>query len=260
MTEDIIISAPLPASQTQDGNSNQVIFESPIPVQNLNPRQGTTFKTMPNKGAGPVANYYAEINWEGGYQQWPLVRFSTPMDGSCLFHSIANSFFAPYHNETLRGKAVSKDKMIEALRKELAQKLAARISDDPNSLTHYDSLNGGNTSAFAEAVPEFGLRYMQSQLDSRTSIGYGYMEFIGNALNKDIYILEAMRRDIYVTDELPLTIKGNRSSIVLYYMNGHYELVGIQNNDGTFVTHFTPDHSFIQFLRDRVSQIIRSRY
>lgn len=258
MSEDIIIS---PA---QGVNDSQITFEAPLvdPVRVIepNPRHGTTFKTMPNKGSvGPTANYYAEINWEGGYQQWALVRFSTPMDGSCLFHSIANSFFAPYHTETLRGKSVSKDKMIEALRKELAQKLAAKISDDPGSLTHYDSLNGGNTSAFAEAVPEFGLSYMQSQLDSRTSIGYGYMEFIGNALNKDIYILEAMRRDIYVTDELPLTIKGNRSSIVLYYMNGHYELVGIQNNDGTFDTHFTPIHSFIQFLRDRVAQIIRSR-
>jgi hypothetical protein len=212
-------------------------------------------KPLHNTGKGPVGNYYAEINWNGGFEQWPLVRFSTPMDGSCLFHAISNSFFAPYHTEQLHGKHVSRTKMVAALRQELAQKLASKISNEPNAPTHYDILNGGNTSAFAEAVPEFALSYMQKQLDSQTPIGYGYMEFIGNALNKDIYILEALRRDIYNTDELHLTIKGDRNSIVLYYMNGHYELVGIQNADGTFDTHFSPEHSFIRFLNNRVKQL-----
>lgn len=220
------------------------------------PQQQSAIKPLPKGNGRPVANYYAEIRWDGGFENWPLVRFSTPMDGSCLFHAISNSFFAPYHTEILHGRHVSRDKMVAALRRQLAEKLADPISTEPGSPRHYDTLNGGNTSAFAEAVPEFALQYMQGQLDSHTPIGYGYMEFIGNALNKDIYILEALRHDIYITDELPLTIKGNRSSIVLYYMNGHYELVGIQNPDGPFDTHFSPDHSFIQFLYNRVRQII----
>jgi hypothetical protein len=177
------------------------------------------------------------------------------MDGSCLFHAISNSFFAPYHEEMLHGRHVSREKMVAALRRELADKLSSPISEDTNSPIHYDILNGGNTSAFAESVPEFDITYMQKQLDSQTPIGYGYMEFIGNALNKDIYILEAVRHDIYVTDELPLTIKGNRCSIVLYYMNGHYELVGIRKNNETFDTHFNPDHTLIRFLYSRVRQI-----
>lgn len=227
----------------------------PAPVVNVQP-QFPVIKPVPNTGRGPVGNYYAEIRWENGFDQWPLVRFSTPMDGSCLFHAISNSFFAPYHTETLHGQHIPRIKMVASLRRELSEKLASQITTDTSSPTHYDILNGGNTSAFAEAVPEFELKYMQSQLDSTTPIGYGYMEFIGNALNKDIYILEALRHDIYVTDELPLTIKGDRNSIVLYYMNGHYELVGIQNPDNTFDTHFTPDHSFIRFLYNRVCQII----
>lgn len=215
-----------------------------------------SFHRIPDSIKSPAGHYFSYIRWNNEFNQWKLVRFYTPMDGSCLFHAISNSFFEPYHTEKLHGKHISRSHMISILRKELSQKLNSKISDDPNSPTFYDSLNSGNTAAFAQAVPEFSLSYMQDQLNSSFPIGYGYMEFIGNVLDKDIYILEAIRQDIYVTDELPLTIKGNRRSIVLYYMNGHYELVGIQNNDGSFDTHFSPDHSFIKFLFSRVQEII----
>lgn len=217
------------------------------------------FKPLPNTGKGPVGNYYAEINWDNGFECWALVRFSTPMDGSCLFHAIANSFFPPYHEEILHNKHIKRATIISTLRKELSQNLALKISNEPNAPTHYDILNGGNTAAFSEAVPEFKLSFMQGQLNSFTPIGYGYMEFIGNALNKDIYILEALRHDIYVTDELPFTIKGNRNSIILYYMNGHYELVGLQTEDGSFDTHFSYNHTLIKFLRNRVRQFVISK-
>lgn len=203
----------------------------------------------------PVANFFAYIKWKDGFDKWKLVRFSTPMDGSCLFHAIANSFFSPYHNEYLNDQKISRKEIIKSFRKELAQKLADKIDDD-TSLTHYDILNNGNTSNFAETVQEFKLDYMQKQLDSDYPIGYGYMEYIGNVLNKDIYILEARRNDIYVTDELKLTIKGDRCSIVLYYMDGHYELVGIENDDGTFHTYFKPSHSLIRFLYNKVREIV----
>lgn len=237
------------------GFADQINIQS-ISQQQTKIIQPNPFHQMPQAIKSPAANYYCLIKWDGLISQWNLVRFSTPMDGNCLFHAISNSFFEPYHTEQMNGKHVSRTQMVSFLRKELAEKLATKISEEPDSHTHYDTLNGGNTSAFAEAVPEFKLSYMQSQLNSSFPIGYGYMEFIGNALNKDIYILEALRRDIYVTDELSLTIKGNRRSIVLYYMNGHYELVGIHNPDGTFDTHFSPDHSLIRFLYNRVQQII----
>jgi hypothetical protein len=229
-------------------NHNLVTIAEPIQKQPM-------YQKIPHTTKSPAGNYFTYIRWDEIFHPWKLVRFSTPMDGSCLFHAIANSFFEPYHSEQLNGKRITRNQMVKHLRKELSEKLASKISDDPKSPTHYDTLNGGNTSAFAEAVPEFALEYMQSQLQSNLAIGYGYMEFIGNILNKDIYILEAIRRDIYITDELPLTIKGDRSSIILYYMNGHYELVGIQNDDGGFDTHFNPDHSLVRFLNNRVKEL-----
>lgn len=245
-----------------------VTFEPPvitstsiIPAQPIKPepkQRQSSFKPLPQTGRGPVGNYYDEIHWPN-FDRWKLVRFSTPLDGNCLFHAIANGFFAPYHTEMLKGKRMSRNQIITQFRKELAQKLAAKISDVEDAMTHYEILNRGNTKAFAEAVPEFGLEYMQGQLDSSNHIGYGYMEFIGNALNKDIYILEASRKNIYATEELPLTIRGDRKSIVLYYMEGHYELVGIERPDGSFDTHFSPEHSFIRFLHQLVEQRVRQQ-
>lgn len=203
----------------------------------------------------PVAEYYSEINWGNGYEQWALCRFATPMDGSCLFHAIANSFFSPYHKQSLYGKTMTRSEIVSALRRELARRLSEVDPEDKDGRTYYARLAGGNTAIFAEAVPEFKLEVMQSQLASNAHIGYGYIEFICNALNKDVYILDAAHRDIYIFDELPFSIKGNRKSIVVYYMNGHYELVGIRAADGSFDTHFEPGHSFIRFLNSIVKEV-----
>jgi hypothetical protein len=254
-----------PSSTTSEPGGSDVTFSLPelddFPDTPSLYLPAPTLHSMPPHVKTPVATYYAPIRWAFGFENWNVVRFSTPMDGSCLFHAIANSFFDPYHKEEMNGRHVSRVKMVEVLRRELAAKLGQKVDpNDPQSPTHYDTLNHGHTAEFGTGaqIEEFKLSYMQSQLDSTLPIGYGYMEFIGNALNKDIYILSAATRDIYVTDELPLTIKGDRSSVVLYYMNAHYELVGIQQSDGTFVTHFAPDHSFIRFLHARVLELLQA--
>jgi hypothetical protein len=203
----------------------------------------------------PYADYYMYIRWDNGFEAWNLVRFGTPRDQSCLFHAIANGYFAPYHNEIFNNEYKSRNEIVTMMRNELALKLSEPINETQNV---YDILNNGNTALFSKAVPEFRMLYMQEQLNSQVPIGYGYMDLIGNCLNKDIYILEALRNDIYVTDELPYTIKGTRPSIILYYVNGHYELVGVQNADGTFTTHFDPEHSLIRFLYLRVQEYVTS--
>lgn len=214
-----------------------------------------SYQKLPDDVISPIASYYTYIKWDL-LSKWNVVRFDTPMDGSCLFHAIMNSFFEPYHRERIRDKRMLRQELVKLLRLELSECLTLPVDPTKSSITHYQSLNHGNTVAFAEAVPEFKLSYMQKQLNSYNPIGYGYMEFIGNILDKDIYILEGKRKDIYVTDELPLTINGNRKSIILFYISGHYELVGIENNDGTYSTHFSPNHSLIQHLKKRVNEII----
>lgn len=181
---------------------------------------------MPKSESNPVSSHYSEIKWPG-FEQWNLVRFATPRDNNCLFHGIANAYYKAYRTGVINGQEVSRDKLITEFRRELSETLASKISDDADAPTYYATLNNGNTAIFAKDVPEFELAHMQEQLRSQVPIGYGYMEFIGNTLDKDIYILDGVRQDIYVTDELPNTVWGSRPSIVLFYLNGHYELVGI---------------------------------
>lgn len=217
-----------------------------------------TFKKFPNNITAPFAEHYHVMNWEDGFEKWNLVRFSTPSDGNCLFHAIANSFFVPYHTEILNGKKISRREIITYFREELSDKLSEKIDNSPNSQTYYDTLNEGNTHKFSKNVPEFSIDYMKEQLKSSVAIGYGYIEFLSNVLDKDIYILDGSRFGIYISDELPLTIKGTRSSIILYYDNGHYELIGIQDND-LFHTIFSHEHSFVRFLYNIVSKIIANK-
>lgn len=206
----------------------------------------------PVKSKSPSAPYYVIIKWEL-FDKWNLVRFATPMDGSCLFHAISNSYFEPYYTEQLNGNNILRNDMVASLRKDLSNKLASKV----DGKTIYETLCNGNISIFAESIPEFKMEYMQKELNSKEWIGYGYMEFIGKALNKDIYILDANTRDIYIFDELKYSITGDRNSIILYYITGHYELVGILNIDNTFTTYFAPTHSLIQFLYIRVKTLIK---
>ena len=236
-----------------DPQIKQVTPQTDDSDEGVKGQQYQSYKPIPQTQRKQIGNYYGEIKWPE-FEKWTVVRFSTPMDGSCFFHAITNAFFAPYHTETFRGKHTSRNQIVTMLRQDLSERLTKPISDTPNAPIHYDILNGGNTREFAKHVPEFSLENMQKELASHNPIGFGYLEFIGNALDKDIYILEARRRDIYVTHELALSIKGNRKSIVLYYMDGHYELVGIQNSDESFVTYFSHNHTFIQFLYSRVQE------
>lgn len=241
--EDILITPAEPEFYSNNIESMQhedVVLKIELPLQPIN---GST-------------NYNVPFYWGNGYEHWNLVRFATPMDGSCLFHAIANSFFEPYHSQKINGKEVPRIKLIQTFRKELSQKLSDKDPNSPTGKTFYEELCNGSTSTFAKEVPEFSIKIMQANLDSKVYIGYGYMEFIGNAIGKDIYILDATRFDIYVTDELRFMIKGNRPSIVLFYTNNHYELVGVKNNDGKIDTYFNSTHSFIMFLKSRVQELI----
>jgi hypothetical protein len=174
--------------------------------------------------------------------KWQLVRYDIPKDGSCLFHAISLAFFKPYINESFNDRSITREQIVYNLRKELSNKLSQPINGK-NGKTYYDTLNNnGNTS-------EYSLKQMQLKLNSRNSIGYGYMEYICNQLNKDIYILNE-KKNVYQGDESKLCIKG-RNSIVLYYKNNHYELIGLIGNDGK-ITHFKPDHPFIIHLKSMI--------
>lgn len=191
---------------------------------------------------------FTKLDWKNGYEVYDLIRYETPMDGHCLFHALCQAFFIPYQTGVLNDKPISKCQIIQNLRAELADKLSHPVKtiDGPR---YYDLLQNGHINEFATHVPEFTLPNMQFELNSNHCIGYGYIEYIADQLNKDIYILDGQRQDVYKSDETPLVIK-NRPSVVLYYDNHHYELIGLKHDDH-YDTHFLPTHPLIQFLRQK---------
>ena len=184
------------------------------------------------------------LDWSDGYEQWSLIRYDVPKDGHCLFHALSLAFFKPYIHESFNGKYISRLQVVKNLRSELAEKLGKPINN--RGPRYYDLLNNGNTAEFAKAVPRYSLNNMMAELQSNQFIGYGYIEYIGNQLNKDIFILDGDKQKLYKSDEWPLTIK-NRNAIVLYYQHHHFELVGIGEK-----THFKPTHPFILFLKSKM--------
>ena len=189
---------------------------------------------------------YVDLN----FKDWSIVKYTIPGDGHCLFHALSLGFFKPYIVENFKGNSISRKQVVCNLRKELSEKLTKHVNGK-NGPTYYDLLNNGNTLKFSKSVPEYSLASMQAELYSEKFIGYSYIEYIGNELNKDIYIINGDIMDLYQSDELSIK---HRNSIVLYYKDNHFELIGL-NQKNQIVTHFKPDHAFIKFLYSRIKCI-----
>ena len=197
---------------------------------------------------------YEHMNWNGKLSYPGLVRIRTPTDGSCFFHAIAKSFFEPYITGKLDGKTLNRQKVIQQLRKDLAVKLGTRINpSDPMSPIYYEVLSKGNLPEFGKSIPSYTLINMQRELDSNRSVNNVYNEFISNQLGKDIYILDMVKKDVYMTGSDDELLYKGRPSIVILYLPGHYELVGV-DVDGVVKTLFPPDHPLIKAIQRRMKE------
>lgn len=201
------------------------------------------------------------LGWiKNGFNKFSLCRISTIADGSCFFHSICNSFFIPYRTGILSGQQVSKFSIIAALRKELAEKLDKRI-DVLNSYspTYYDILGKGNLKELGETDPEYSLQGMKEWLDSNRSVGIEMLEYISIVLKKNIFILDALKQDVYITGSEKDILNPDWSCVILLYYPGHFETVTIQDHTGTYHTHFVYDNDLIQFLVERIAELSPER-
>jgi hypothetical protein len=199
---------------------------------------------------------YENLDWKSPFGYEGMVRIRIFTDGSCLFHAIARSYFKPYITGKIDGRSFDRKDFIKKLRKSLSIKLGSKTDPaDPNSLTYYDNLSRGQLAEFAESVPSYSLENMKNELDSNHPVDNIYNEFISNQLNKDIYILDGVKRDVYITGNDDDILYKNRSSIVILYLPGHYELIGLLETNNNIKVLFDPDHDFIQTIRARMSEL-----
>lgn len=159
----------------------------------------------------------------GGHR---CTAWDAPGDGSCFFHSVCKCLYRDYD--------MHPREFVARLREELADGLPKR----------YASLYNGKLAQFAPNFQEYTCESMQRVLrDGREWIGYGYLEYICDALRIDLYIVDGTTGKLYPTDELAYCIK-ERETVVLLYTPGHYRPV-LHHGEGLF----EPSHPIVRALR-----------
>lgn len=200
------------------------------------------------------------LNWKSyGFEDFNMLVIDTIGDGNCYFHALLNAFYIPYRTQSIGKETVNRRQLVSSLRNDLAKKLGQPINPlNPNGPTFYTQLSRGKMYEFGKEVSEYSFEEMRKRLKSSEAVGNEYNEFISDQLNKDIYILDADKKDVYITGNDDDLLYKDRSSIVLLYSPGHYELIGLRGSQNQIQTYFSPVNPFIQFLRSRMN-IIRGK-
>ena len=182
-----------------------------------------------------------------------LAVISTIGDGSCFFHSVLRAFNTDY----IKAKSITdRVNMARTFRNALADLLEE--IDPLTGRNYYAGLNNGELEKISGGVKEYSLAGLQKELRSSASVDNIYQELISNCLNKDIYIIDGLKKDMYhVGSAFPLYYKG-RNSILIYYTPGHFEVVGLKHSNGTVDTLFTPEHPLIQSCRERLLKFFKT--
>lgn len=200
----------------------------------------------------------SSLNWNGPITYPNMVRIGVSADGSCFFHAILLAFYKPYQNESENGIPVNRRSLVRDFRHDLSIRLGE--NQDLGKLESplvYDTLSRGTLRDFSQEMKEYSLPAMQEELNSDSPIDNAYHEFISNEISKDIYILDFEKQDVYITgSDLDILYKG-RPSIVILYIPGHFELIGLRNPDGSISTFFDSQHPFIQRLNERLHELAK---
>ena len=197
------------------------------------------------------------IVWpHGGFHYPGLVRIRTLPSPGSLLHAVLNAFFVPYRSNQFNhtSEPVGRKEMVDALRVHLADRLDAPI--DPSNVLSpcvYDCLARGKMKEYAEIIKEYHIEVVRSELrDPDFFMDDKYLELISNELSKDIYVLNALTQDVHVFDhaDVDMYYKG-RPTIVVLFLPGHFEVVGVQKETGDIATLFSTNSPFVQALQAR---------
>lgn len=182
------------------------------------------------------------LDWEGlgPFHYEGLVKKTEINDGSCFFHCIADSFHKPYQ----LGQ-IDKKEYVRNLRKDLSNNLTTEI---------YNKLSRGNLKEFSKKVKGFSLEDFKKILDSNLPIDNRFNEYISNIINKDIYLLDYNKKDVYMTGNDNDILYKNRESIVIIWINeNHFDLAGILEGK-RLTTLFQYNHPFIETIRQHMNR------
>ena len=210
-------------------------------------------------------DFYVKMELTQGVERLPLkgpfsypglVRMATLKGSSSLLHAIANSAYVNYRKGTLTdGKVVSQTDWVKELRSTLAKYLREPHSKSGGQVSYYNSLFGGDIVNIAKTNPEYRLENMEKKLRSDENIGVEFIHYIAEFLDLDIYVIDLAIMDIYNygANDFSLYLKG-RTSVVVGYINDHFETIAIKRSPQTYDMPFFPDNKLIVKIKARLEQ------
>ena len=155
-----------------------------------------------------------------------LIIIDTPYDGSCFFHAILRCLNTKYISSSPQNKSL----IAKELRYDLSEKLSSELDN----------------------LEDFGYSDVKSLLRSNSPMGYEILEPICKMLNINIYIVFSQTKDLYPFGRGVSLYDKNRSSIIIYYDNNHYQSIGIiEKNE--LKTHFSEDHGLILNINKKLN-------
>jgi len=205
----------------------------------------------------------AKIQWDTScpFHYENMVRVRTIQNASSFLHAILNAFFQPYRSNKFNGVKIDRHDLVKTIRDRLAARLHELVDpEQSDSVRIYDVLARGRNKQIASAIKSYTIEVMQSELmDQDHMLDDKYLELISNELNKDIYILNAIEKDVWVAfGDTDLFYK-HRGSIVIMALPQHFETVGIASPEDPedVKYHFDPESQFIQALKARYDEVKR---
>ena len=203
-----------------------------------------------------INDEWLPLIWNKSFSFPGMSKKRTLGGGSCFFHAIADACSISYREGKIGDVPISKNDFVRKLRFELADKLEQMVSPtEPLSLRYYDIISRGELANMSSAIPNYKLENMQTELRSGVAVDNMYNEFISLILNKNIFLLNAETQDVYITGNDMVLLYENRESIVILINSGHYELVGIVQNN-SYTTLFPYNSLFITYILNTMHQRI----
>lgn len=192
----------------------------------------------------PPPSSYRKLGWaRHGFEKYDLNVYTTIGDGHCLLHSVMCAIHVSYRTGYKNGVKLSRTVEMRKLRNKMADHL--ELIDPDKGIPYYYTIGRGALAEFGTISSEFSLKNLQNNLRSSSYLGNEHVVMISYFLKISIYVLDLASQDVYHFGDLPDPTK---SAVVTLYIGGHYELVSMGD-----VTHFAPDHEFINFLRKRLT-------
>lgn len=174
-----------------------------------------------------------------------IIRLTSKKDGSCYFHALLQAF----HPEYRSGQSYYQEDIVKNLRNDLAMRIDEPVNIfDPSGPTNYDLLFSDDVREKAKEDPMLNIASLRKALLDGHRFDGVIHKYISDQILKDIYIISDETEDIIPTSG---NYYQNRYSIVLFSIQGHYELIGLRIN-GIIRTHFSPQDPFIQLLKSRL--------